>query len=764
MRRFLAVERTAAEEIVQDRQLQSIQFEAGRNLASVLRDLSSDTTVSSRIDVVRHSEGTFFLPKSDGSLDYTVFDMNTCGLFLKDQDPQQALTCFQKVLRFALKRWNSQSLSITEYVIPSSTKGVVFPYPQSLHTEFRISIELAPDAERQKKRSGGHCLLVYRSGKGEGKGSQEEVSPTNFRKFDDARRNLAPRKQPPSTVSSITAMTVTQLERPEAHLSPFQGYDGWLQQLTDPQRKFVLSELNAPHRIEGPAGTGKTLSLVLKAIHDINDARDKGREFRALFMTHSEATRRTIEQLFEVSASAETISDDRKSRSQSLKLTTLQALCAELLQQEIAEDEFIDKDAFESKQYQMVLVADAFQKAWEEDYPTYKNLLSPRFDAFLNSTERWALAEMLQHEIGVLIKGRADDQLDNYRKLPPLRYGLPAESVSDRGFVWLTFKYYQAQLQRTGQFDTDDIVITTMKQLDTPIWRRRRSREGYDAIYIDETHLFNMNELSVFHHLTKSTEDYPIAYSVDRSQAIGDRGWSDSEILEQTLASRSSDRSSQTSIKEIFRSSPEIVNLAFSVTASGATLFTNFDNPLAFASSMLTHVEERKCSPPKYLSCGDDEEMVGFAFTRAEEMVRQMGGLRASVALVAFSDDLFLKAQEFSKQRNKPVEVLKERGDIEVVHRAEKSGRFVLSAPEYIGGLEFDGVVLLGVDEGRVPPSSQQNSVDSANFLSYASHNRLYVTLTRARYRVEIIGAKERGPSPLLSAAIAQKLLQVDAC
>jgi superfamily I DNA/RNA helicase len=110
------------------------------------------------------------------------------------------------------------------------------------------------------------------------------------------------------------------------------------------------------------------------------------------------------------------------------------------------------------------------------------------------------------------------------------------------------------------------------------------------------------------------------------------------------------------------------------------------------------------------------------------------------------------------------VEILKERGDIEVVQRAEKSGRFILSTPEYIGGLEFDAVVLIGVDDGRVPPTKTLDTVDSANFLTYAAHNRLYVSITRARYRVEILGAKDRGLSPLLQSAMASKALEIVSC
>jgi hypothetical protein len=101
--------------------------------------------------------------------------------------------------------------------------------------------------------------------------------------------------------------------------------------------------------------------------------------------------------------------------------------------------------------------------------------------------------------------------------------------------------------------------MTTIGQLDTPIWRRRRSREGFDRIYIDETHLFNINELSLFHHLSRSSENHPIAFSVDRSQSLGDRGWTD-ELFDETL-SPGAGVSGRTEVLGIFRCSPDIVNL-----------------------------------------------------------------------------------------------------------------------------------------------------------------------------------------------------------
>ncbi|WP_316867181.1 hypothetical protein, partial [Ralstonia mannitolilytica] len=104
---------------------------------------------------------------------------------------------------------------------------------------------------------------------------------------------------------------------------------------------------------------------------------------------------------------------------------------------------------------------------------------------------------------------------------------------------------------------------------------------------------------------------------------------------------------------------------------------------------------------------------------------------------------------------------VKSRGDIEAVNRARVSGRYVLTAPEFVGGLEFGGAILVGIDNGRVPPRGISSYEDSQNFLSYASHQRVYVALTRARFRVEILGTKARGVSPLLNSAIASDLLAV---
>jgi hypothetical protein len=152
--------------------------------------------------------------------------------------------------------------------------------------------------------------------------------------------------------------------------------------------------------------------------------------------------------------------------------------------------------------------------------------------------------------------------------------------------------------------------------------------------------------------------------------------------------------------------------------------------------------------------------MIDGAFRVAGELVQSLDERRGDICIVVFSEPLFDKVRSFATARNKPSEFLTRRGDAALVARAAQASRFVVAGVDYVGGLEFSGVVLVGVDEGRVPPLSTSGASDSKNYLNYVSHNRLYVAITRARYRVEILGVAERGPSKLLDNAFELHLLE----
>lgn len=766
--RYLAIEMAAIDELVSDRFLQSVEFEAGKSLAGVVTGQVPTANLSAKLSVNRIDDGTFVtLSSVDLESRYLIVDVEQSGIFSGISDAD-ALFLLQKLMRFAKKIWQGLTLNFAERIFSGTTKAVLFPFRGYAPSPYRITLERDPWGDRLAKRGHrGNFLLAYKAGHEGGDAARETAELKNFRKAYEALPTLRERLQASARENVTIKPNVNQLhvlELGDSHLSSsslFRSFQDWLPLLTTQQRRFVDEQIVGPYRIEGAAGTGKTLSLMLKAIQALQSAQLENRELHLVFVTHSDATKRSIEEVLSVIDAHTFTGADRKTTARTLKVCTLSELCAEELRQSISETEFIDRDAMESKGLQLLYISEALSSAMKDDLPSHERFLSPPLLEFLRSEEPWNIAEMLQHEISVIIKGRAAEDLNRYKKLPPLKYGLPIANDADKGFIFTVFRLYQDRLGKVGQFDTDDVVLTAIGQLDTPIWRRRRLREGYDAIFIDETHLFNINELHLFHFFTKQEGPYPIIYSVDRSQAVGDRGWTSSDIAQSLITDGGGvvdEREER--VKTVFRSSPEIVNLAFSVVSSGATLFTNFDNPLDAAGSAFTEAEERLTAQPSYLALANDDVMVEFAFSRAEQLHRELGCKRSEVLLVALDEELVSRLASFATDKNKAHLLLKRRGDALAVEVASLKGQFVIAHADYVGGLEFAAVILVGIDNGRVPPAGEDVVDSSKQFLSYAAHNRLYVAISRARYRVEILGEKARGPSKLIVPAINGGVLQ----
>lgn len=761
--RYVFFDAAAVDEIINGRLFQSLEFEQANTLIAFIRGSTPDFRLTQNCLCVKVDDAGFAICPSVKTEDYLVVDLEEAAGLLK-MDDGGLLLALQKTLRFCKKLWGRLSFSKHERVL-SNGKAVVFPYPIGLQTSLRVAIDRNPDEKRRGKREAGQAYLVYKFSDNEGAGPTESATLANFRRAVGTRaaayeagRSLLQRETDTSETSNALAVTsLANGQRLHAHET---GLENWRKWLTNSQIRFIDTPLIFPHRIEGPAGTGKTLCLVLKAIRHLENSRKNSETHRSLFVTHSQATKTTIENLFATNGAESLVANapENLTAPQSVEVTTLHELCARLLHREISALELIDRDAYESKLTQKLYASEAVDRAIESELASHRPYLSAEFDAFLEAADRWAIAEMLQHEISVQIKGRAEQDLSKYKELPALKFGLPVHNEGDRTFAFLMYEEYQKELEAAAQFDTDDVVLSAMSQLGTPIWRRRRLREAFDSIFIDETHLFNLNELSIFHKLTKNETKQPIAYSVDRSQALGDRGWTSEAFEDAFNPEKLSFSTDPTNVKSVFRCSPDITDLAFSVTSSGATLFTNFHDPLSAAVSAFSADEERKANKPCYLTYAADLEMLEGSFARADAMAREMGCQKADVAIITFGDELFRAIQKLADDQHKPIEVVKSRGDLDAVNRAKQTGRFVLSSPEFVGGLEFSGVVLVGVDGGRVPPNSSGTG-ESQAFLNYAAHQRLYVAITRAKYRVEILGTKARGLSLALSSAKAAELL-----
>lgn len=753
---FLFIDYDSAKYIVSSKLFQSIDYDYGTRLFNFLTDESYPDFEISGFHFLRTKNGSCILDGNDRLKKAVVFDLSKFQGF-KGEKKHQSLMILQKILRFAIRSWENISYVKGEKII-NATKAVVFPF--GFADTYRILIDKSPDEKRAQKRDTKH-LFIFNDGH-ENNYDIENISITKFRKaLIESSEKLS--NMPKSTVDSqpSCSLNVTEINVPEhSIISSYIGFENWKYHLTEQQKEFIFKDSDGPERLEGAAGTGKTISLILRCIFQLKEAIQQGKIKHVLFIAHSIATKNHITGVFEANFPDIVNHYDRYQSDISLKITTLQEWCISLLGKNIEETEYLDRDAQDSKELQLLYLLEAITEVNEEDYESYKKFLSDEFIDFFEQTKNHVIAELMQHEIAVVIKGRAQEDLDKYKAIIRPQYGVPANGEGDLNLLFLIFQKYQSKLKDTGQYDSDDIVLSSIGQLNTPIWRRRRDIEGYDLIFIDETHLFNMNELSTFHFLNKQECKNNILYTIDKSQAIGDKGLS-KELLKSSLVIDSDKNEDESKLNTVFRCSPEIVDLAFSVLASGATLFVNFENPMEMVNTSFTETEERKSIKPSYIEVSSESELILNAFSLAEELVSKLETSKSEILIIATTPNLLSSIEKYSKQQNKPVEIIKNRGDFSVVTRAINTNRFVVGGIDYIGGLEFCGVVIVGVDKGRVPPLSLSGNNEGFHFMNYASHNRLYVAITRAKYALRLLGEKSRGVSDLLEEAIKKELIDV---
>ena len=294
------VELSAIDEIIAERSLQSIEFAHGASLASFLRGESDDPKLPQSLMTVASDDGLIIITrrKSEKSK-YLVIDLEQSKMF-SDLGAQESLFVFQKTLRFAKKIWHGLSLTYSERLIAGSTKAVLFPF-EFRPDPYRVAMEREPLVERLSKRGHkGDFFLLFKAGFGSG---DPKASPsyTVFRKVYESLPQVVDKARNAPALSQDTQTGIDQLR--VAHLdslgdaaSPtmFRRFEDWLPLLTENQQRFVTAPITGSYRIEGPAGTGKTLSLILKALQALRDAKLHDLDLHVAFVTHSDATKNAV--------------------------------------------------------------------------------------------------------------------------------------------------------------------------------------------------------------------------------------------------------------------------------------------------------------------------------------------------------------------------------------------------------------------------------------------------------------------------------------
>lgn len=761
--KYILFEKSAVEALLAYKHIQTIEFQTGLDFSTAIFNRKEIDLGIPNVICKTTENGYLFVGKNADD-NFITIDLEQSKI-LEKTSKSEFISILQKIFRFSIRYWNNFPFTVLEKIIPDSSKAVVFPFPISRNSEnsFRLTIEREPNQKRSEKRGLSKLLFVYDYG---------DTSYSNTNEFKPELKNFVlsmdayinHRFEMKKQLQEIENLSNYNENEKPLHIidscvikdndSCYLPFNKWDDKLTISQKKFIYDiSKDKPIRIQGPAGTGKTISLILKSIYLLKKAEEENQECRILYVNHSKATKNSSEIIFNI------ISSDKNwqipEKNQTIKITTLHEFCIETLAKNISDEEILDRDAYDSKEMQLYTIMESFDRMKGRAFKTYENFMSNDLKNYLTNEENINIYKLLQHEFAVQIKGIAESDLEKYIKLPPLDTGIPIRTEDDKKFIYIIFTDYQKSIESLQVYDTDDIVISAMGSFDNPIWRRKRKIEGYDYVFIDETHLFNSNEKNIFHYLTKDIEKIAINFSVDISQAMGEQGVTKEEYLNEYF--NSSVDSDIQNLDVVFRCSNYITDLAMAITASGSMLFENFINPYSDTTISLTEKDDHKIKKPSYSLFNSEREMLDNTLKLIVEIKNNLKCSESEIAIIAFSDLLFEELDKNLKDNDISFEVIKSRGDLKAKNKAKNNNSFILSMPEYIGGLEFSAVILVGVDSGRVPPNNIHDI--SKKYLTYTAYNKLYVSITRARYQVFILGSLEYGISDCLSYSIEQEVI-----
>lgn len=757
--KFWLFDESAVTGIINSSQLQSIDFPVSQQFIEFLRS-GKDGFFTQEIHTYPNEHG-LILSGKEASDKLLVFDLTRCSILsASDSD---ILFILQKAFRTAVRLWNGYPLNSSEKLVKDNNI-LLFPFPFSKNSKdvYRLVFQVNTESGKLRRRGIESAIIAYKYGtEGASKGPTEPDSK-NVKSAGQFYRSLKNtiresfsvetdtiEEKDTSALHQITAMDTVGNEG-----FKYMPYETQLKNLTIAQQSVVEhQDLKAPIRVEGPAGTGKTLALLLRAVRILQEAETNQKKIRLVFFTHNNSTELSVQTQFEAVAGAQWCNPESP---QTILFSTLQKFCAEYIQ--IGEEKIIDSDAYEAKQNQLMFISDIYDEVMVKSFNTYRPHLSPQMSTFLEGEEKNQIIVLLQHEFSVQIKGRALGNYDVYLSLDALKNGLPIYNDEDRRFIFKIYTQYQAALEQLQVYDTDDVVLQATSLFNAPFWRRERSTEGFDYILVDEMHMFNVNEQMAFHYLSKDLNEkkIPMCFALDYAQAIGDRGNVQTNYSEKTFSSTASLKQE---FKTVFRNSPQIAELCAAITSSGPDLFKlqDFINPYKDVQMNFTAREEELCSKPQMLMYENDTDMLSSLKEHVDNILNSCHCSLGDIAIIPFAEDL-LDQDTCEKIVGRKVVSFSGRNSFAYEDLDREKKRIMLLSPENVNGLEFHGVILLGVDNGRVP---QNDTIGiSANYLRYSALNKLYLACSRAKYKVFILGTSIRGNSPCLKYALESGFIE----
>lgn len=534
--------------------------------------------------------------------------------------------------------------------------------------------------------------------------------------------------------------------------------DWYKRKLTDEQRRFVDLPHDGPVRLKGAAGTGKTIALVVKMLRDALRVRDEGKAMRICFVAHSQSSVDLVEAISEDLISPQTFRELSQGIC-TIEIRTLYDLANHHLNFQLRDLTPVSLDGVEGRHFQYDLIKLTLTEAWENKvfrsrHGRIDETIKQKWQRSATQGERSFIAELMNEFSSVIDSEnirRGEESGEKYiKRSRRAAWLLNLPDEQDRRFLLDIHSRYRKHLAGMSALSIDEMIADFNSFLDHNIWDREREREGYDAIFVDELHLFTALEKQTLQKLIKRQYDDQgrpnrpsifMAYDVKQSprDTFLDYFAADGSVFSTKSGLQNSEL---VQLSKVFRYTPQIADFLKDLDSA----FPAIDVPGEW-DAYVGEAELPDDAIPTLRQYGTILELLEEVFKEAKKIARKIEGGGRRVAVLCVSEEVFDKYLPPVAGRFK--------SDVFLVDGREATSelrhigrRFIFSMPEYVAGLQFDTVFLIHVNQSEAPTSAGIGR--RRQMIS-----NVYLGASRAENRLHIFACNELGgPSDVLDLAL----------
>lgn len=510
--------------------------------------------------------------------------------------------------------------------------------------------------------------------------------------------------------------------------------------LTASQRAFVDQELTRSLRVRGPAGSGKTVALVVKLLRHLLGSQFTAKPQRFAFLTHSQATVDLARSMIRGM-----LSDEEYGRVMGeggpLYIGTLYSRAYRTLGAELRGLEPLSLDGVEGRNMQAEMLRSVVIAYRAKDWAARRGGVTDDFARSLESVADGVdlvppfIFEVLLEFACVLEPGgfaRSRSKRDDYiSRAHRDAWRMRLSTEDERRVILDLYAEFRTQMRSVDAMTVDQLIADFDRFLDSNSWEMTRSEDGFDAVFVDELHLMNRLERMLISSLVRDANSSPVIVMAEDVKQ-------DVRRIGQGLQQWQRDLPDMKSFKfdEVFRYTPQINDLMAHIDSFA---------PAAELAEDWPHYHQRSAMPsgakPSLTVVKTLKDQYEAVFPLASRSAKRRKSGR-SVAVLCCDYNSFQTYMRAGAYRDLFVPVAA-REDIGTI--PSKGVRFVFSMPEFVAGLQFDEVYLLDVSSLVLFAEDGAGAMDKRRGLA-----TLYLGGSRAMTRLHIYSVSDAGGVPTL--------------